>query len=177
MAIFVLHFYENLFDNSCMKKYKCLFIIFLILAIAMNIFVIVESCLPGAESKMQSDWLSVLIANIFNLSVTDDFVYYTRKFIGHFSFFLIDGVITSLSIKFTLQFKNKYKHKWLIIYSLPFGLFLAFLTELIQNATPGRYFTIADVGIDFAGYLIGFLIIFIIKLIMDHHHNKKAAIC
>ena len=148
----------------------------IILAIAINVFIIVNACLPSGSSTKESNWIvepaktviNTIKADAINDTNIGDFSSFIRKFVGHFSLFMVSGVLTTLSIKFTYyDFKLKY---WLfVIFSSISGLFLAILTEFIQLFVPGRSGEVRDILIDFSGYLIAVVVIGIIVFI----RNKK----
>ena len=139
------------------------------IAVAINVFIIVNSCLPGKESTEASGWLVTLLKNIVNGikadTITEEnigpFTSFVRKMIGHFSLFMVSGFFTTLSIKF-LYLDKKEKFMLFIIFTCISGLFLALLTEFIQRFVPGRSGEILDVLIDFSGYLLAVLILGII---------------
>ena len=88
------------------------------------------------------------------------FKLFVRKSIGHFSLFLLDGILGCLT--FYLWFKKRLK-AWLC--SIPIGIALAALSEFIQHFVPGRYGAVNDVIIDSTGFIFGTLLIFILTLI------------
>lgn len=156
-----------------MKKYKILFYIFLTLTVALNVFIIVEGCLPGGTSESQSNWIGDAIAKAMNITPSKEFYRTVRKVLGHFCFFGLDGLISTLTAFFYLKKKGTEKNWLVLILTCVFGLIVAFISELVQLITPNRYFAISDVLIDFCGFLLGFFIIAIIVLIINTIKNKK----
>ena len=160
------------------KKHFIFTIVVSVLALAMNIFIIVQACLNGETSSSSSGMLVNLLKsfiNVFNKeaineSNIDEFTQVIRKLIGHFGFFAISGGLTSWSVYLVSYYLKKYKHFMGIIFTLCFGLFLAGLTELIQAFVPGRSPQITDVLIDFGGYLLGTGIVLLIVFI---HLRRK----
>ena len=145
-------------------------ILIYVLAIAVNVLIVVSSCLNGFKSTNQSSWVVNLLSSILNFfnknAVTeankDQFAHVVRKLIGHYGLFLLSGCFTSLSIYFLFSKKKWFNITYFSLMSLLFGAFLAILTECIQLNVPGRSGQFSDVLIDFSGYLTSFLIIFIV---------------
>ncbi len=154
-----------------MKARKILFYIFLILSIATNVLIIVESSIGGSGSASQSaslsDWFMKILEAI-GISITDveTFRYVFRKLIGHFLLFGFSGVFTSLSLIMSDYLMNKFKWKN-ILFCLGLGVVIALISELIQAFVPGRFGTFTDVFIDLAGYIgfagIVYLIYYLVK--------------
>ena len=151
------------------KKNKTLMIIFLILAIAINVFIIVEAAMSGEASGNQSGWLSNIIAKIFNITPDENFHHLVRKLIGHFSLYVVDGVITSLAEYFILKYKNNYSYKLTAIIFLGSGVVLASISEFVQLLAANRGFAVTDMLINFSGYFLGGTIIYLVTLFK----NKK----
>lgn len=143
---------------------------------AINVFIIVNSCLPGQQSTNASNFIVEPVKNIINSIKADtinetniqQFSSVIRKLVGHFSLFVLSGVFTTLTIKFFYYDENE-KLWQLCFISCIFGIFLASLTEIIQTFVPGRSGEFGDVLIDFSGYLLAFLIIVLIVYLK----NKK----
>ena len=89
-----------------------------------------------------------------------------RKNIGHFSAFLVDGVLLTLGLILLFGDKSLFKYFSYLI-SLTFGVSLAGLTEIIQHFVPTRNGNLTDVLIDSAGYFIGVLIILGIFMVIE----------
>ena len=107
-----------------------------------------------------------------------EFHSFMRKFLGHFSLFLVTGVFGML---FFLTFVEDDKKLWLSLsLTTGSGFFLAGISELIQFFIPSRGGVWLDVGIDFLGYVVGtaitigviLLILFIRKKIKQKKENK-----
>ena len=160
------------------KRHLIFTIVVSALALAMNVFIIVQACLNGETSSSSSGFLVNILKsfiNVFNKETINEdnigtFTTVLRKLIGHFGFFAISGALTTWSVYLvTCYFKN-YKHYMGIIFSLCFGLFLGGLTELIQVFVPGRGPQVTDVLIDFGGYILGAAIVILILAI---HIRRK----
>ena len=151
------------------KKTKVLMIIFVILAIAINAFITIEAAMSGEASGNQSGWLSNIIASIFHITPDENFHHLVRKLIGHFSLYVVDGVITSLAEYYVLKYKNNYSYKLAAIIFLGSGVVLASFSEFVQLLAEKRGFAVTDMLINFSGYFLGSFIIFIITFLK----NKK----
>ena len=165
------------------KKYLIVTIITVILALLINAYIIMHSCLNGSQSTEASSGViettEEIINNIkpgtINESNYSDFATFIRKAFGHFGLFAISGFLTSLAV-----FLSIYPFKWSkyympIILSLEFGLLMGLVTEFIQLNVNGRSGELTDVLIDFSGYIFGFLLIFLILFLIIRHLNKKEA--
>ena len=158
--------------KNFLKRYSVIQWIVIVLSIAINVFIIVNSCLPAGPSTQESNWvvepaktiINSIKENTINETNIDNFSSFIRKFVGHFSLFMVSGFLTTLSIKF-IYYDRRLKFFGFIIISCISGLFLAILTEFIQIFVPGRSGQISDVAIDFLGYLLVLLIIGLIVYI------------
>ena len=164
------------------KKYLIFTIIICVLAVAINAYIIMHSCLDAAQSTEASNGVVEVAEEAVNTvspgTITpenhDSFATFIRKAFGHFGLFVISGLLSSLAIYLSLNPQKWSKYYWLIIISLGFGLFMGSLTEIIQLNVPGRSGQFTDVLIDFGGYLLGFLIILLILFLIIRNKNKKS---
>ncbi len=153
-----------------MKKFIYLYqwwqLLIIVLSVAINVFIIVNSCMNAHQSSHESGFIVDLLSNILNgikpgtinEENYSEFSSVIRKLVGHFGLFLISGIFTTLSIKFI--YYDLTKKCWIfLIISASSGLFLAILTEIIQLFVPGRSGEFKDVMIDFGGYIIPLIII------------------
>ena len=93
------------------KKDLILLIVFTVLAVSINAYIIYHSCLNGSQSGMASKGVADLIMNIINgirgntinESNYDAFSNIIRKLVGHFGLFVISGLFSSLSIYYWLK--------------------------------------------------------------------------
>jgi len=164
-----------------MKRRKILFIIFILLTIAIDAFIIAESCIGGAGSSNQSqgftqsliEFISSINPNSDIKNHSDEVHAIVRKVIGHFLLFGLSGILSAIT---SLFIKDNNKHKWLlIIIVLSKGFLLACLTETIQFFIPGRAGMFTDILIDFSGYLLFSIIVFLIYyLIIKKKREKKS---
>ena len=163
------------------KKYLIFTIIICVLAIAINAYIIVHSCLDAAESTKAASGVVEVTEEVVNTvspgTITpenhDSFVVFVRKAFGHFGLFAISGLLSPLAIYLSLNPFKWSKYWILIVISLSFGLAMGVLTETIQLSVPGRSGEFKDVLIDFSGYVVGFLIILLILFLVIRKQNKK----
>ena len=150
-----------------MKTRKILFYIFLSIAIAINVLIIVESCIGGEGSASQSISVSESIAhaieNMFPNAEIDHAAFHSaiRKIVGHFLLFGLSGIFTTLAFVMNDFMMEKFKWKN-IIFILSIGLVVAITSELIQHFIPGRFGAFTDVFIDYSGYIFFSGIVYLI---------------
>ena len=168
-----------------MKKSKLdwiLFSIFLVLALAINAYIIYHACLNGAKSSEASQGVVEVSEEVVNTispgTVTpenhDSFATFIRKAFGHFGLFVISGLFSSLTLYFFLKDFKWYKHYFGIIISFGFGFSLAAITEIIQLNVPNRSGEFTDVLIDSSGYLLGLGIIVLVLFLILRRKQKNA---
>lgn len=163
------------------KKYLIWTIVFSVIALAINVFIIVHSCLDASVSTEASSGVTEVVEEIINDikpgTITpenhDSFVTIVRKAFGHFGLFMVSGFFSSLAFYLSISPFNKQKYYQIIIIALAFGLLMGLITETIQLFVPGRSGEITDVLIDFSGYLLGFLIILLILFLIIRHIYKQ----
>lgn len=140
--------------------------VLLIVGIAINALIWVNSLLPGNLSSSQSGLIVNLIYPIFeNFISLNTFSVIIRK-LAHFTQFMI------LAIVFVNYYKSINKNKFYLI-TLIHGLMVAIIDESIQLFVPGRSGLITDVLIDFSGVITGLLIVYIITIIKLKHINNN----
>lgn len=130
------------------------------LTIALDVFIIVESCIGGSGSASQSFGLTDIFLNIIRFFDPNSSVLTNpeplhdciRKLFGHFFLFGTSGLLTVATLS-TIEDAYIFHKKDIIIVASCSGLFLALLSELIQYFVPGRVFAFTDVLIDFAGFI------------------------
>lgn len=163
-----------------MKARKILFYVFLTLAVAINVLIIVESCIGGEGSAAQSFSFSEAIANmiesIFPGAIKDHVAFHSaiRKLVGHFLLFGLSGSFTFLTFVMSDYMIEKFKWKN-IIFVLSFGLIVAIISELIQYFVPGRYGALIDILIDFSGYLLFSGIVCLVYILILKRKQKTKA--
>ena len=163
------------------KKYLIWTIIFSVIAIAINAYIIVHSCLDAVQSTEVSSGVIEVTEEVINTvapgTITpenhDSFVTIVRKAFGHFGLFMVSGFFSSLALYLAISPFNKQKYYQIIIIALAFGLLMGLVTETIQLFVEGRSGEFTDVLIDFSGYLLGFLIILLILFLIIRHIRKE----
>lgn len=142
-------------------------IILLIIYISLLVFFSIESLKDGNSTIESSNKISFLIRDIIQfftgikIDVDDNFNYIIRKFIGHFSYFCILGIVSSLLY---LSFDNKKNYNKLFFIHFSSGFIFAFITEFIfQLFISGRSASFKDVMIDFLGFIFISPLIFYTK--------------
>ena len=110
------------------------------------------------------------------IEVKYSFVHYVRKVVGHFALFLLLAIFATV-VYYRLA-KIILPNKTLLLgtgLNLSAGLLTACLSEILQTGlfVAGRTPSYLDVAIDFAGFIIGFLIAYIIYII---YRKAKAKI-
>ena len=164
------------------KKYLIWTIIICVLAVAINAYIIMHSCLDAAESTKASSEVVEVSEEVVNTispgTITpenhDSFATFIRKAFGHFGLFAISGLLTSLAVYLAFNPMKWSKYWLLILIALTFGLGMGFLTEGIQLSVPGRSGELKDVLIDFSGYAVGFLIVLLIMFLVIRNKIKKS---
>ena len=163
------------------KKYLFFMILSIILAVAINGYIIMHSCLDAAESTKASSQVVEVAEEVVNTvrpdTITaenhDSFATFIRKAFGHFGLFAVSGVLSSLALYLSLSPYEWSKHYINVVFSLAFGLMMGIITETIQLAVPGRSGQVTDVLIDFSGYLLGTLILGLIIFLVLRKKNKN----
>ncbi len=164
------------------KKHFIFTIVVATIALAINVFIIVHSCLNGMRSTEESGKIVNLLKSIINAfskdaindSNIDSFSHVVRKLVGHFGLFVFSGGSSSWAFHLSSYYLKKYRWWYGLIFTLFFGLFLAGLTELIQVFIPGRAGQFTDVLIDYSGYILGTGIVVLILFIL--YKNGKIAL-
>ena len=158
-------------------------ILSIVLAVAINAYIIMHSCLDAIESTKASSQVVEVAEDVVNTvkpdTITpenrDSFATFIRKAFGHFGLFAASGLLSSLALYLSLSPYSWSKHYLNVIFSLAFGLFMGILTESIQLSVPGRSGEITDVLIDFSGYLLGALILGLILFFVLRKKKKSAS--
>lgn len=164
------------------KKYLILTIVFCVLAVAINAYIIMHSCLDAVASTEQSQGVVQVSEDVVNTvapgTITpenhDSFASFIRKAFGHFGLFVVSGLLSPTALYLLINPFKWSKHYLNVIIGLSFGLLIAITTEVIQLSVPGRSGEFTDVLIDFSGYLLGALIVGLILFLIIRKKNKKA---
>ena len=139
-------------------------IIFAVLFLAITTIIFVFAAQTGDVSSSQSNFVVDLINDTLHLvGITlntiqlDTLAFITRKLIGHFSIFAIDGAFFLLAFHAFWPAFNKW---WTGLISVSGLLVIAIVSEFIQLFTSGRSGNWIDVLIDTSGALLGISIVF-----------------
>lgn len=149
---------------------KLLHILFFILYIELSIFFIYQSSKNGNDSSSLSlivvDYINKILVSL-NINVELDTLHnIVRKTIGHFGFFVMYSLVSYI-------FYYMFHKKIFITLHFIIGLALAITSEFIFEANSvGRSASIYDVLIDYSGFLVGSIIMFIILFLTKRHKNK-----
>ena len=154
----------------------------MVLAIATSVFILIQAGLDSAKSTEQSGMVVEVIETVvdtiapgtINETNIDDFSGAVRKIVGHFLLFSVVGFFATWSIFLLLE--NIRENKKFLILSIAFpigyGILLAAISEIMQLFASGRSGEFRDVMIDFGGYLLGAVIIFLILFFMLRKNKK-----
>ncbi len=156
--------------------YRIIQIILLISYIGLLVFYTIKSLETGLQSSASSDKISDITADIIEnvtqkpVEKTESFKTSVRKYIGHYSYFVALGFISSL-LYFSIK-ELKLKYRYIIHFST--GLIYALMTEFwFQAVSSGRGPNINDVGLDYLGFSTLSFILSIILLIYYYKRNIK----
>ena len=163
------------------NKYIVLLIIATVFAVAINTFIIVQSCLNANQSTDAASPIVNIckaIVNAFHKDAINDnnigtFTHVIRKLFGHFGLYAFSGLLTSWALYMWIKPLTLFKPYIYLISTLSFGFLFSLLTELIQLFTPGRSGEFSDSLIDFFGYITGTLIILIVLFVLFKKATDK----
>ena len=160
-------------------KYRIYQAILLILYIGLMVFFIIMCKESGNKSSESSQKVATVTANLINTvsgkdvvsSNSESFQRFVRKFIGHFSFFVVLG---SVSILFWLSI-TEIKRFIRIIIHYSIGILFAIVSEfLLEGTTKGRGPSWSDVMLDSFGFIIlSTIIVLIYYFIYLKSKNSK----
>ena len=153
-----------------MKRKSILKWFILAIAIAINLFILINALMNGETSSKESSNVAEILASIINIFKHDainqenfgTFVKYVRKIVGHFALFAFSGGFTTLAIYLFLKDTKFAYFLWQSLFTFVFGFSLALITEFAQTFVEGRSGAWGDVGIDIGGYFIGFFLVILI---------------
>ena len=156
-----------------MKKQVILKWFILAIAIAINLFILINAFINGKASAEESNSVAKTTADVINTvkpeTITennfDDFAFDLRKIVGHFLLFALSGGFTTWAGYLFLKDIKLGYFLWILCLTFAFGFSLALITEFAQSFVEGRTGSWIDVGIDSGGYFIGVLPVILILLI------------
>lgn len=156
-----------------MKKYLFLKWFIFSIAVAINLFILINAFISGDVSAKESNTIAHTAADVINTikpeTITPTnfptFAFNLRKAVGHFGLFALSGGFTTWSLYLFVKDKKIGYFLWQLLMTFGFGITLAAITEIAQLGVKGRSGTFMDVGIDFLGYFSGVFLVFLIFLI------------
>ena len=156
-----------------MKARKILLWVFAVIALAINVLIMVESFMGGDSSSSQSHGFTQMVIELIRaidpnsilLEDVDTLHAVLRKLFGHFLLFGGSGLFTTLTLLMLEDAMEKRK-RFVAIATFSFGLVWAAISELIQYFVPDRYGALTDILIDFSGYALFAVIVYVIFLII-----------
>ncbi len=162
---------------SMSRKRLILPIVFLILTLALQVWIFSNSMKNGEESGEQSAQVVEVVKPVYEevLPVVhveptyENITHYVRK-TAHFTEFFGLGVLTFLTVWF---FRPAGKKKWLYLLCPLLCFLTAMADEAIQLRSEGRGPQWSDVLLDFCGALTGILLAFLLALLFRSIRRKK----
>jgi len=156
-----------------MKKYIFLKWFIFSIAVAINLFIIINAFINGEASAKESNSIAHMTADAINTikpeTITpqnfDEFAFGLRKTVGHFGLFALSGVFSTWSFYLFFKERKVGYFLWEILISSGFGFVVALVSEFVQLFVEGRAGAWSDVGIDFSGYFLGIFVIILVLLI------------
>ncbi len=140
------------------KKIKA--IVFLLLTVALTLFIFMNSLENGEESGKKSDFIVNIfssILGIFGIEIDDYILGVLVRKLAHFAEYFVLGLTSTL-------FVSELRNKKLISLSPTYCLLIAFCDEFVmQMLTAGRAPRLTDVLIDFSGVLLAVAIVLFFK--------------
>ena len=143
------------------------------IAVAINLFILINAFITGDVSAKESNTIAHTAADVINTikpeTITpqnfDRFAFDIRKAFGHFGLFALSGGFSTWAFYLFLKDCKIGYFVWLILISSGLGFLLAVLSEFIQIFIKGRTGAWTDVGIDFSGFFLGIFVVFIVLLL------------
>lgn len=135
--------------------------------------VVIITARPQANPAIEATiTLTIKAMEVINNNNITEFGAYLRKAVGHFSLFFVNGILGFLTFTF---FLTKAKPWQTLVYALIPGLFFAGISEFIQLFVPDRGASTFDVLIDFFGYLVACLILYLGFYVHTRMKKKTSA--
>ena len=154
-----------------MKIAKYIFLLLYLFSFGYHCFSSLQS---GEESSNLSMKVTEVVVEVeekvFHIEVTDiDRVHNNvRKIIGHFAYFGLIAVFGYLCIYFFTLKTTK-----TLLITLAIGLVMALISEVLQNFADGRGPSVKDILIDYSGYTLSSLIMFLIIFLVIRKRNNN----
>ena len=156
-----------------MKKTEFLKWFILAIAVAINLFILINAFISGDVSAKESNDVAQTAAHVINTvkpeTITPQnfptFAFNFRKIVGHFLLFTFSGVFSTWAFYLFLNKTKVGYFPWILCITFALGFMLALISEFAQVFVEGRTGSWVDVGIDSGGYFIGVLPVILVLLI------------
>lgn len=164
-----------------MKKKQILKWFILAIAIAINLFILINAFINGETSAKESNTIAHTAADVINYikpeTITpknfDKFAFDLRKLVGHYGLFVMSGAFSTWTLYLFVKDTKVGYFVWQFLITSGIGIFLALVSEFAQIFVDGRTGAWADVGIDSGGYFSGVFLVFLIFLIIKSPIFKR----
>lgn len=151
------------------EKNRILSVLFAFLTIFVTVFIFSNSFANGEASHNFSN--TVIDLFFLRKLLDNEIVHFVVRKAAHVIEFALLGA-SSLGLTIALQ-KQYQKHFY--GFSLFYVLFVAVIDEHIQKFSYGRTSSTSDILLDFFGALIGFILVFLVRLLIIIYRKKKCA--
>ena len=129
-----------------MKKQQILKWFIFSIAVAINLFIIINAFINGEVSAKESDTIAHTTADVINTvkpeTITPDnfdrFAFDLRKAVGHFGLFALSGCFSTWALFLFVKDTKVGYFLWQGLMTLGFGFTLALLSEFVQVFVEGR---------------------------------------
>ena len=157
-----------------MKKKQILKWIIFAIAVAINLFILINAFINGEASAKESNTIAHTAADVINTikpeTITpknfEKFAFDLRKLVGHYGLFVMSGGFSTWSLYLFVKDKKVGYFLWQFLITSGFGILMALVSEFAQIFVEGRTGAWADVGIDVGGYFTGVFLVFLIFLLI-----------
>ncbi len=157
--------------NLFMKKTHRRRLIFTVLSVLFTAFIFFNSIQNGIASSAQSGNFVLILESILSrIGISVSISEFIIRKLAHFSEFFILGVLLCLTLRtYTVKIiKN-------VTVPLFIGLLIAVTDEFIQLFSAGRAGLVADVVIDFSGFITGLVLGILVVLWRNKRKKNKCA--
>ena len=156
-----------------MKIIKFLFLLLYFAAFSYHCIASLQSAKQSSEvSKGVTEVIVEIKEEVFKQEVKDveKLHYDVRKIIGHFAFFGLIGLFG-----FVAYYLFTESIKYSLVFTLLSGIVMSLTSELLQNFANERGPSIVDALIDYSGYLLASLVVFLIFFLIIKKKSMKIA--
>lgn len=164
-----------------MKKKQILKWFILAIAVAINLFILINAFINGEASAKESNVIAHTAADVINTikpeTITPEnfpkFAFDLRKLVGHYGLFAFSGGFSTWALYLFIKDTKVGYFLWQLLMTSGFGILMALISEFTQIFVDGRTGAWADVGIDVGGYFSGVFLVFLIFLLIKSSIFKK----